>query len=102
MSGVVSAGANLTPASWQKITVSSLDISGGHDKYPDHLRQLWRTGEYLRRLMDLYQQHPVPLVKRILTEAGFMESHACKTDTPHRTEDTKPFMELMREMGDLS
>ena len=58
-------------------------------------------GEYLRRLMDLYQRHPVPLVKRILSEAGFLESHACKSDTPLRTEDIKPLMALLREWGDV-
>ncbi|MBW1802974.1 MAG: dihydrodipicolinate synthase family protein [Deltaproteobacteria bacterium] len=102
MSGVVSAGANLSPLSWRKITASSLDLGGVHEKYPDQLHQIWHMGEYLRRLMDIYQRNPVPLVKGILSEMGFLDSHACISDTGDITEDLKPLREVMRQWGDIS
>lgn len=70
--GVVSAGATLAPAAWQKIVRSSLRPSTHGTEYPDRLRQIWETGEILRRIKDLYAQAPAPAIKDALAEMGII------------------------------
>ena len=78
MSGTVSVGANLTPRTWQKITLSSLGLAGKQENYPDRLQQIWDLGMYLRDLRDIYQQMPVRIIKQTLADIGVIE-------TPHTT-----------------
>ncbi|MFH1122234.1 MAG: dihydrodipicolinate synthase family protein [Pseudomonadota bacterium] len=102
LSGVVSAGANLAPKAWQKITNSSLNLTGDRPDYPDHLRQIWEAGEYLQELMGLYQAQPVPLVKKILADMGIIESPATheKGEVPEKT--VSALTAVMRNHGDYS
>jgi dihydrodipicolinate synthase/N-acetylneuraminate lyase len=71
-SGVVSQGATLAPAAWQKIVRSSLRPSTEGTEYPDRLRQIWETGEILRRIKDLYAEAPAPTIKDVLAEMGII------------------------------
>jgi dihydrodipicolinate synthase/N-acetylneuraminate lyase len=73
-SGIVSAGANLAPRTWQKVTKSSLNLIEGKEEYPDSLQQLWEAGEYLRALRDRYHPHPGLLTKRVLADMGILGS----------------------------
>ncbi len=77
MSGVVSIGANLTPKVWQRIAQSSLKLTGDKKDYPDSLRQVWKSGGFLRSLRDIYHQMPVSIVKGVLSEMGIIETPAC-------------------------
>ena len=40
LSGVISAGANLSPKAWSKITDASLGLSDNREDYPDRLQQI--------------------------------------------------------------
>jgi dihydrodipicolinate synthase/N-acetylneuraminate lyase len=73
-SGIVSAGANLAPRTWQKVTKSSLNLIEGKEEYPDSLQQLWEAGEYLRALRDRYHPHSGHLTKRVLADMGILGS----------------------------
>jgi dihydrodipicolinate synthase/N-acetylneuraminate lyase len=75
--GVVSAGANLAPRVWQKITQSSLASRNGQDAYPDHLRQVWRAGDVAADLMASYTSQPVPFIKTALNIMGLIETPTC-------------------------
>lgn len=77
LSGVVSVGANLVPGAWEKITSSSIHLSGDLKPYPDHLRQIWDLGQYLQRLRNIYCEEAAPLIKHMLWEIGVIEDLAC-------------------------
>ncbi len=100
MSGVVSVGANLAPGAWQKITRSSLQLSDGQRHYPDHLRQVWELGQYLRDLREIYQNMPVPLIKETLSDMGIIETPCCTFPTKDRDEQKGRIKELMTRYGD--
>ena len=97
LSGVISAGANLSPKAWQKITASSLNLTGSRKEYPDHLKQLWEAGEYLRKLRDLYHEISVPLIKQVLSDMVIIECPICTfkpEDMEGRAGSLKELMEL--------
>ena len=73
MSGVVSVGANLAPRAWRKITDASLNLTDNRQDYPDRLQQLWETGVYLHKLLEIYRLFPVPVVKGALSNMGVIE-----------------------------
>lgn len=73
MSGVVSAGANLAPRSWRKITDASLNVTDSRQEYPDRLKQLWETGVYLQKLLDLYRPSLMPMLTAALAAMGVIE-----------------------------
>jgi dihydrodipicolinate synthase/N-acetylneuraminate lyase len=100
LSGVVSAGANLSPKVWQKITSSSLNLSHNHRKYPDHLRQIWELGEYLRKLRGTYQDDSVALVKHVLSDMGIIQTPACTFEVEDMGEKPKRLKTLMERYGD--
>ena len=95
MGGVVSAGANLSTKAWHKITTASLHMGESEKRYPDQLQQLWETGKDLRRMMDLYREHPVPLIKQVLAESGLIDSPACTFETAFNEKNIGPIKELM-------
>lgn len=100
LSGVVSVGANLAPRAWEKVTSSSLHLSGNHKEYPDHLQQIWEMGSYLRDLKDLYHGISVPLVKQILSDMGIIEGPTCTFDAEDTGGKTETIKELMERFGD--
>ena len=102
LSGVVSAGANLAPKVWQRITNSSLNLTGDRPDYPDHLHQILEAGEYLRDLLGLYRARPVPLVKKILADMGVIESPALLGATEVPEKAAASLTALMRDHGDYS
>ena len=73
-SGLISAGANLAPMTWQKITASSLGLDNDRKEYPDQLQQILNWGSYLQALKDLYEGVAVPLVKQVLSDLGVIDS----------------------------
>lgn len=100
VSGVVSAGANLSPRAWFKITDASLRLRGGHEDYPDRLEQIWKTGQYLQRLMDLYGSAAVQVIKQVLAEAGIIESPTCFMKPAKVGDKVKSILEEMKRFGD--
>ena len=94
MSGVVSAGANLAPDAWQKITRSSLQKTDAQKEYPDHLRQIWKSGKYLRDLKDTYQKMPASIIKGVLLDMDIIGTHTL----PSRTEDMEELQNKAREL----
>jgi len=100
LSGVVSVGANLAPRAWQKVTASSLNLSGERKDYPDHLEQIWNQGEYLRGLLQIYQNSSAHLIKQVLSDKGLIESPT-STLTEENTEEKARHLEaLMERYGD--
>jgi dihydrodipicolinate synthase/N-acetylneuraminate lyase len=100
LSGVVSVGANLAPRAWSKITASSLNLGGNEKAYPDHLRQIWETGVYLRNLMDIYRDRAVPLIKRVLFDMGIFEEAAPTSGAGDPGEAPRLLKELMDQYGE--
>jgi dihydrodipicolinate synthase/N-acetylneuraminate lyase len=100
MSGTVSVGANLTPRAWQKITHSSLQMTGGQENYPDHLQQIWDLGRYLRSLKDTYQHMPVSIVKGALSDMGIIETPTSTLPAEDVEKPKNRLKELMAEYGD--
>lgn len=101
MSGVVSAGANLAPSAWQKVTASSINLGDQGKDYPDHLQQIWELGEYLRGLMGIYHGSAVPAVKSILSEIGVIEGPVSTYRANDIEKKTKALKEVMRNYGDF-
>jgi dihydrodipicolinate synthase/N-acetylneuraminate lyase len=100
LSGVVSVGANLAPKSWQKVTASSLNLSGERKDYPDSLQQIWNQGEYLRSLLEIYQNSSAHLIKQVLSDKGILESPTSTVMEESTEEKTKRLEALMERYGD--
>jgi len=100
MSGVVSAGANLAPKAWRKITEASLNLTDSRQEYPDKLQQIWDTGLYLQKLLETYSPFPVPVIKAALSKMGVVEN----AEKPVGVENLKPQLtrieEAMKAHGD--
>jgi len=100
-SGVVSAGANLAPKSWEKIIQSSLDLSAHKKGYPDHLQQIWVLGDYLRSMRDIYNSRATaPILKEILSDMGIIETPACTFQVEDTKESKSRLRDLMMGFGD--
>ena len=101
LSGLISAGANLAPMTWRKITASSLSLNGDGDEYPDQIQQIWEWGAYIQALKDLYEGAAVPLIKQVLSDMGVIDSPACsrgiEVDIGERAGRLKT---LMKQHGD--
>lgn len=100
MSGTVSVGANLAPGAWQKITDSSLGLTGEQENYPDHLQQIWDLGMYLRDLRDIYQQMPMALIKEALSDMGIIETPTSTFPIENVEMQKGRLKELMARHGD--
>ena len=55
---------------------SSLQQMDQQYRYPDHLRQIWETGNCLRAISEACQEFPVEVVKKILGEQGIIKPPA--------------------------
>ena len=96
-SGVVSMGANLAPAAWEKIVRSSIQASTNGADYPDRLQQIWETGDSLRTMRNIYAAAPAPVIKDVLAEMGIIEPPA---QTPENIEEVRiALRELMGRLG---
>jgi len=73
LSGVVSPGANLAPEKWKIITESSLHLNESASDYPDTMKQLWDTGQFLHELRDFYSSNPPAAIKWALVQTGILE-----------------------------
>jgi dihydrodipicolinate synthase/N-acetylneuraminate lyase len=100
MSGVVSAGANLAPRSWRKITDASLNLTDNRQEYPDQLRQLWETGVYLQKLLDIYGPFPMPVLTAVLSAMGVIEQSRRSGIDPIFQSQLKEIEETMKTRGD--
>jgi dihydrodipicolinate synthase/N-acetylneuraminate lyase len=101
LSGLVSAGANLVPEAWQKITEFSLSQKGDRDGYPDQLQQIWELAAYLQELKDIYERLAVPLIKQVLSDMNIIESPLCTFEAREDMGDKiGRLKELMKEYGD--
>ncbi len=100
MSGLVSVGSNLAPGAWQKITRSSLQLTGGQKQYPDHLHQVWELGQYLRDLNEIYSQMPAAVIKETLADMGIIETSHCTFPHKDVKEQKGRLKELMTRYGD--
>ena len=100
LSGVVSAGANLAPKAWQKVTASSLNLGGERTDYPDYLQQIWDQGEYLRSLLQIYQNSSAHLIKQILSDKGIIESPMSTVMHENTEESANRLKSLMQRYGD--
>jgi 4-hydroxy-tetrahydrodipicolinate synthase len=100
LSGVVSAGANLSPKAWSKITEASLGLSDTRGDYPDRLQQIWKTGQHLRTLLDLYSSQSLQVIKQVLSESGVIESPTCFVEAPDVARQVMSVIEAMKNFGD--
>ncbi len=102
LSGVVSAGANLAPRAWQKITDSSLNQAVDQKAYPDYLHQIWETGTYLRDMRDIYRSEPIPLIKQVLSDMGTIEEPTAASKADSAPRDLQRLKEIMGRYGDYT
>ncbi len=100
MSGTVAPGATLAPKAWAEITRSSLQLSADQKVYPDHLRQIWALGDYLRDLKDLYSPAPVPAIKRVLADIGVIETPLCNPPAEDATDISRKLIAQMSRFKD--
>jgi dihydrodipicolinate synthase/N-acetylneuraminate lyase len=100
LSGVVSAGANLVPRAWNRITVSSLNQGVDKKAYPDYLRQIWETGSYLRNVREAYRADPIRLIKQVLSDMGTIEEPATESEVHSLPHDLQRLKEIMSGFGD--
>ena len=100
MSGAVSIGANLAPKAWEKITRSSLQLSSHKKNYPDHLQQIWESGDYLRNMRDVYLRAPVAIIKDILADMGIIETPASTASLQDAEASRVKLRTLMTRFGD--
>jgi len=101
MGGVVSRGANLAPRTWREITESSLQLKGDQKYDPEYLPRTWRSGQYLRNLVDLYGQAPVALTKQVLWDLGIIETYLCTQPADRLEEAKERIKEMLHQYGDL-
>ena len=73
MSGVVSVGANLSPKNWHRITHFSIESIDTDGQYPDELKQIWRYGQYVMRLLELYRPFPSEIIRGVLSKMGILK-----------------------------
>ncbi|MFH1488591.1 MAG: dihydrodipicolinate synthase family protein [Pseudomonadota bacterium] len=99
-SGLVSAGANLAPKAWNKITAASLNMPGSEKKYPDQLQQLWETGKFLRSMFDMYRGRDLLFMQQALAETGLIESPEGLPGGEKGREDLAPLIALMKKYED--
>jgi dihydrodipicolinate synthase/N-acetylneuraminate lyase len=101
LSGVVSSGANLAPRAWKRVTETSLGMSDDRGDYPDSAQQLWEAGEYLRRLKDVYDPDPAPLIKGVLSDMGILGSLAAVPKVHDAESRIGQLKDLMKQHGDF-
>ncbi len=79
--GVVSAGAQLHPEAWRRVTRACLHPEEvGEDLGARH--RLWEESTRLLNLAGLYRAAPAPLLKAALTAQGILTSEATAAGTP--------------------
>ncbi len=99
--GVLSAGANLAPAAWRRITHASLGLHGDVQAYPDQLKGLWELGRYLEALREAYAKTPSTLILGALDRAGVLGQNPSANPSDAGIEaDLQRLLELMRRQGD--
>ena len=101
MSGVLSAGANLAPRAWQKVTKASLDLIEGKEEYPDSLQQLWEAGDYLRKLRDTYHPDSAFLTKGVLADMGIIDRPGSASTKGQLEDRMGELKNLMSRYGDF-
>jgi len=79
--GVVSAGAQLYPEAWQRVTQACLHPEKIAEDYTAR-HQLWEESTRLSNLAGLYRPAPAPLLKAALVAQGILASDAAAPDTP--------------------
>jgi dihydrodipicolinate synthase/N-acetylneuraminate lyase len=79
--GVVSAGAQLLPRAWQRVTRACLHPEETADE-PGQAYELWNLSHRLQELSRLYQHGPVALVKAALAAQGVIDRDTTAPGTP--------------------
>ena len=100
MGGVVSVGANLAPATWERITQSSIQLHAHRENYPDRLQQIWESGDYLKNMLVLYGQTPAVMIKTILSDMGVIETPEMLQSVEIEHDSIKALKVLMHDFGD--
>lgn len=98
--GVLSAGANLAPAAWAKVTAASLEPTGDQAAYPDRLQQLWERGRYLEALREAYAGHPSARIRAALVRTGVLQASDAEPADPETRQAVARLYELMKAHGD--
>lgn len=97
--GVLSAGVNLAPSAWQRITASSLGMTGEEQRYPDNLKHIWELGQYLEALRGIYAEEPARLIRGALDLAGVPGTAGSYEEIPEE-EAVNRLLDLMKQYGD--
>jgi dihydrodipicolinate synthase/N-acetylneuraminate lyase len=79
--GLVSAGAQLFPVIWQKVTKACLFSEESND-LKEQRSQIWKWSTLLLRLYELYQLYPAPLLKLGLYHQGILDYPVVWPATP--------------------
>lgn len=99
--GVVSAGANLAPGAWQKVTASSIGATGDSKTYPDHLKQIWAWGSYLEALRGLYEESPGQRILAALAKKGVFDEAVLGKTGHFDLDAATEILGLMKNKGDF-
>ena len=100
LSGVVSAGANLSPKAWSKITGASLGSVTTGRIIRIGCNKSGKPADHLQALLDLYSSQAVQVIKQVLLEAGIIESPTCFVQTGEMGEKVKSIIGEMKNYGD--
>ncbi len=95
LSGVLSAGANIAPRFWSRITKASLGMVQEGEKEPDHTSKILEMGELLRDLIALYEPNPVWMIKKALSELKIIRSPACTAVTQCPQQEDSPLVAFL-------
>lgn len=99
-SGLVSCGANIMPQAWADIVSSSLNIFDAQRLYPDHLNQIWNSGQAVRSLMAVYADNPPAYIKSALKMMNVISHEKVAPETPGPDNDR--ILELKNLLKELS
>jgi len=93
--GVVSAGAQLLPGTWQRVARACLHPEDAADD-PPRRYELWELSNRLQQVYQLSQGSPVALWKQALSVKGVLSSPAAAPNAPQAAPDAvEKLLELL-------
>jgi dihydrodipicolinate synthase/N-acetylneuraminate lyase len=95
LSGVVSAGASIAPGLWSTVTGFSTGILRDHEDKYTYLKEIWETGNTLKRLIQIYSKHTVPVIKKTLVDLKVIGSSVCITENGNFDDPAAKLIEIL-------
>ncbi|MBU2551004.1 MAG: dihydrodipicolinate synthase family protein [Proteobacteria bacterium] len=100
LSGLISCGVSLLPQAWADIVNMSLNVFDSRRLRPDLMGDIWESGARVRRLLDLYQDHPAAGIKAALKMMGIIPDDVLAEGTPGLGDPARQNLEAgLAELG---